>query len=671
MNTIQQIINDLTACDKAYYNSETPKLTDDRYDSLKDEVRSFVSNHDNKSHTDYAAAVYYLTNVGSAISTDLPSVVHAIHMGSQNHSRNPVESKVWYDKYCVNHPIILTWKMDGSSVAITYKNGKLLSVITRGDGVSGNDITKNARKWMNLPHTITLKGTATFRGEAQLFKKEWESLKNTKSARSVGNGIIMRKDDTEDHNKLIKVTIFDGKHDDLDSIPLQSDFFKAIELLGFDVVKQSGQFMTFQDALTYFSNSEKVRPTLGFQVDGMVAYLNDRNLQEELGYSDGGKRPVGQLAWKFSTEKKSSHLRDISHKVGKTGRLAPVAIIDPIEIDGKVISNVTLDNYRNIIDLNLNIGDEILIENANDVIPHFNSVLKKKSSGHWNAPTHCPSCATKMEWSVNSDGESGAHWICPNEMTCPAQEYGRVNSYISKMNILGLGEAVLTGLFDAQAFPEGMVSLYHLTYSGTNESFKAGSITIDTLLIGNGVFGTKRAMEIVKNIQATKGCDFALWFGSLGIPHVSRSQSKKLTEYLVEAHGPSLTIDTFLTLTAQELMSFNIGIGEVKSREIVSVFTKEADFIRTFYNLVKPVFPTVTTSASIYTFCLTGKMSREKKEIKADIIKAGYAVSDDMNSAVTHLVQADAQEVSDKAKKAMKRGIPIISETDLMAMLKQ
>jgi DNA ligase (NAD+) len=627
---INQIINALDKADNAYYNSGKALMSDADYDKLKDKLSKLSPGHPR------------LSKVGAKVEAHRSEVKLLMHMGSQNKASNDTEFFKWYDVN--NGAVLISDKQDGSSMEILYLNGKLTRVATRGDGTTGLDITQNALLWSNLPKTVNVSGQLIVRAEAYMKISVWKAnFPGTDNPRNIANGIVSRKTDSEKDNRHIVIAAFDIVHPDIE-FSVQTEKLVKLQSLGFDVVRYH-RCETVDEIKDIRKQYIDGRSSLDYEIDGMVVAYDNLATQEQLGYSDGGTRPNGQVAWKFETAKGKTTVKGMTITMGSTGAIIPTAILEPIFVGGITISNVLLNNFDYINDLNVNVGDEVEIERAGDVIPHMNKVIKKNSVGPYPRPTHCYVCGEALKI-------DGRFTLCVND-SCPGKKVELIRNWIKKTNIKYIGDEVLMALVEGQnAIVNKISDLYKLTVD-----------QIKDINIGNGVLGKSNATKIVMEIEKTKVMDLDLFMGSLGIKFLGRSMAKHIG-YATAAEYISATVDDLATKD---------NMGPNKARDMKASILTFKDIIvelQTYVKINDQVKKSVNTSGKHagVTMCFTGIRPTDAERDQME--KVGIVEKSSVSKGLTYLVQKSKDSTSGKTEKALSYGTKILGYNEFQEMIK-
>jgi DNA ligase (NAD+) len=622
MPSVQDIVTKLRAASAAYYGGGDELMSDTAFDALRDELKSLEPDHP------------FFSEVGAPEHRD--KVALLMHMGSQNKAKDVAEFKEWYDKH--GQPeVLISDKLDGSSMEVVYEGGALVRVATRGDGKTGMDITRNGRLWSGLPLTVSVHGRLIVRGEAQLSVALWqEHFPDKANPRNAGNGIVVA-DVEQERNRHIAFHAFDLVHPDR-SFSRQSEKFVALTDLGFQVSRHvlAADWDAVQAVRTRY---EQDRAELPFEIDGMVVAIDDLAVQEELGYSDGGTRPKGQIAWKFDTDKAETEVLDITNSIGHTGKIIPTATLAPVRLAGTTVTHCLLNNFDYIAEMNINIGDLVEVEKGGDIIPHINRVIEKRSEGPFPPPS---------DWKGYPLVKDGTAWKVVDE-DCPDLTYQRIRNWIKKTGIKQLGETALMAMMDA-----GLVRDIADLYSLDEEAVAA-------LEVGNGVIGTN-AGKIIAEVAKTTNMPLATFIGSLSIKHLGRARAELLGFHSIDEYfetplvgKPISDVGTYSAEIAEEVQA-----SLEKRRDII-------ESLRPFITFEAPKAVVADGALSGKTFCFSGV--RLKGEVKERFEAQGGMDLGKVNKDLDYLVVKDPTSTSSKVKKAQGLGIPVIDLDEFEALL--
>lgn len=674
---VQHLRKIIDRADHAYYNTGKSLFSDDQYDALRKELLRLAPGDERN------------VRVGPPVLPPmLQKVQHACFMGSLNKCDTAAELHKWYADMLTRVPaeqthrrsLLVALKADGASVALYYKEGKLWKAVTRGgdDGI-GEDITANAINFMGVPTELPVPANIAVRGEVVLTTEHWLIIDKdqTSNPRNVGNGTMRRSDGANsDQLSFIAFDVEAMLYTYPDEIVTEVDKLTFLTTMGFDVIEHT-VCASMTDAINWYDRVAERRSTLPIWIDGIVFKMNDLVLQRALGIHDN--RPRAQTVLKFVAEGATTKLLDVVLTVGHTGAIIPTGKVEPVRIGGTTISSVLLNNFQMITDLDLAIGDTIRVVKAKDIIPMATEVLERPVGRQpIVAPTTCPVCAGPTGRRVvgkkgDSAGDEGAVTECKND-SCPAKAQARLKTWITKLDIQGIGDEVLTALITTQNV-KTPADLYRLATDPVKVAFFPG------LKVGAGKLGQKRAKSICDQILAKRSLPINVFMGSLGIPHLGRRRAELIMQAVpgkFETLGQWLDGKSLLT-HAEAANVPNIA-KEIAAG--IEMFRTEIEDLCQFVTITdkstSAAAPTSTddapTSAPLAgrTYCFTGKIEKvdeagnryTRARMEGLVVKHGGQVADDVRAGVTHLVQADANSISSKTTKAKKLGVQIESEAN-------
>jgi DNA ligase (NAD+) len=615
-----------------YYNESKTEITDAEYDALVDELKTL--DPDNSVIAEVGASPSY----GKKIKH--PSV-----MGSLDKEITIDGVIQWHQRYGKENPKVgIMPKIDGASLRLRYQNGNLVEAASRGDGYVGQDVMDNVKAMKSVPKYETGL-TAEVRLEVYMKKSVFERLKNSgdraiANPRNAASGSLMAKDpeitasrelDIFVHDVIPEDVVFETESEKRAWMVVNMPSFSFVEMQMIDVKDFEGQALSW----------EVLRPGLDYQIDGLVIALDSIADQEEAGWN--GKRPRGKLAYKFKPEQKNAKVLEIDWQVGRTGRLTPMARIEPTLVDGSTISNITLHNYARVAELDVAVGDEVLIEKAGDIIPQVVRVNDRTqrvvNAGISRYIYKCPACGGDVE------SDSINLW-CKNAL-CPAQLERRVLHYVKTLEVMGVGPGIISGLCRA-GYIKDIPDLYYLTSS----QLKA-------------VTGGDRAAEKAKEAILEKNeIPLAVFLDALGIDGLGTSTSKDLANKFKKL-GQVMFVQNPAVFAAID------GVGDLTARKIISGLQAMAPMIEKLCDVIDiNDVKEVTGNLKGLSFCLTGAMSKPRKEIEKAIEAAGGEARSSVGKGLIYLVQADASSTSSKSEKAKKFGTKVIGEDELWRMMK-
>jgi len=541
------------------------------------------------------------------------------------------------------------YKFDGLTVCLTYDKGEFVRATTRGNGVEGEDVTAQVLTIKSFPLKISYQGTLEVRGEAiirlsVLDKYNQTAAEPLKNARNAVAGAIRNLDPKITAQRKPEIYFYDVNYTS-DGAPMSQT--KAHEFLkneGFKVFPYFRVCRSKQEVLDGINEVERERKTLDVLTDGAVIKLNDAILREELGYTD--KFPRWAIAYKFEAEEVTTLLREVIWQVGRTGKLTPLALLEPVELGGATVSRATLNNYGDILRKGVKIGSRVLVRRSNEVIPEILGATEYyPHSQEIEKPTLCPACGAVLE-------EVGAHLFCPNRL-CVPRIVAALDHYASKnaMNIDGFSESTALQLVERKG-----VTKYSDLYR----------LTVEDLADLEG-FKTKKINNLLTAIEKSKTPALDAFIYAIGVEGVGRVAAKDLAARFK-------SMENLQNATAEELVAME-NIGEITANAIVAYFKDEENLKE--LTALKEVGVTPTWSEekregifSGQSVVLTGALSSFKRSEAQKLIEERGGVCQSSVTAKTTLVIA-GEEAGSKLEKAKKLGIRVIDENEFKSMLEE
>ncbi len=630
---------------KAYYIDDNPIVSDAKYDELYHEVleweQKYPKNIDPSSPTQ---------RVGDRVSEGFHKANHIKKMWSMEDVFDSIQMREWYDKIVKEYEekrFFVEPKFDGASLNLIYSDGVLQRAITRGDGVTGEDVTINAKTIHSIPLSIEYKETIEIRGEVLMPLKSFEELNAKRikegestfaNPRNAASGSLRQLDPniTAKRNLVFQPW---GVGENSLSYPYLSQKMDYIYSLGFKRPFISKICYEFKEIEELYHLMIKKRASLPIMLDGMVVKVDNIEVQERLGYTV--KNPKWMVAYKFPAVEKETKLIDVVWQVGRTGVLTPVAILEPVDIDGVVVERATLHNYEEIVRKDIKIGDMVLIIRSGDVIPKIIKPLVSFRDGTQRdiaKPLKCPECESELL-------DEGALIKCQN-LKCPARVVNSIVHYASKkcMQIEGLGEKVVEQLYKAGIL-KSVEDLYSLT---------------PDVLLSLPKFQTKRANKLLKAIEDSKGKECWRFVNGLGIEHIGEVASKKICS----AFG----VD-FLDLSTEQLVSID-GFGNEMAESFLEFMRVNRDSVSRLLDIVQPVYKDIDIKESPLKdkrVVLTGTMSRSRSKIKEELESLGAIVTNSVSKKTDYLIYG--KDAGSKYEKAKSLGVECIDEKRLNELL--
>jgi DNA ligase (NAD+) len=628
-NRIQELEKLILYHKELYYRGKA-EITDEAYDKLEAELKNLDSSNP------------ILKLIGHMQLDNNLKVAHQRKMLSLEKTYNEADLFKWIGK----EEVISIYKIDGSSCSLIYRDGHLSIGKTRGDGQFGENITKKAMFISDIPKSIPLKEQIEIRGEifcveAKFFQlsKEMERLELEKptSQRNIVAGLLGRKENIQ-LSSYLSFKAFDIISDEKFSKEKQK--LEELKRYGFDIpdydihtTKKSVE-KTIQDAKEFMVKGD-------YLVDGLVFVYDDLKLHEELG--ETSHHPRYKIAFKFAGDTKTTHINEIEWGVSRNGTLTPVALVEPVELSGAMISRVTLHNFGLVQNFELKSGDKIEIIRSGEVIPKFLQVVEKSSS-KFSYPRKCPSCSSKL---IIQD-----IWLyCENEK-CPAKVKEEILNYIQKSGIDDVSDKRLEEMM-FKGLVETIPDLYKLK-------------TEDFLILDK--VKEKLATKMYENIQKSKEQFLAHFISAIGVEGVSTAKSEKIIN-----QGYN-TLDKVLSLTLEKMLEIE-GFAEKSSQTFLdSLHKKEAlikELLKVGINVKADEISSGEGPLKDLKFCITGELSMNRSEFEKLIKKNGGVMVGSVSKNTSFLITNETESTSSKFVKAKDLGISIISEKKLLKMIEE
>jgi DNA ligase (NAD+) len=640
----------------AYFNKSKPIMSDAEYDFLVRDTKGLVgalkSIHPDDERVLRAERV--LGGVGATPSYG-KKVTHPSIMGSLE-KVNSVEEVLDWMKSCDTDKFNLTPKVDGLAVRLVYVKGKLVQAATRGDGAVGQDVTDNVRQIKSVPQTLREAVDVELRGEILMLKSVFSALRakgeTFANPRNAASGSLMAKDPKETAERNLSFRCYEaiGCPEKFDEAGIAKWVEKVsggkVDFVAREAVENKGV-----DVERVISEWTNVRHALDFQIDGLVFSVDSLDKQEDLGWN--GRCPRYKVAYKFAADQKQAKVLNIEWQVGRTGKLTPVAKIEPTLIDGSTVSNITLHNYRNVTrELKLKIGDTVLFEKAGDIIPQVVRVVTSEpgkiagavADDEINYPRTCPACGGAVDI---DDPVERVNVVCQNG-ACPAQLASRILNWLRTLDVKGIGDGIVDQMVEA-----GLVKCIPDLYN----------LDPNALMRLDG-FATKSAMQTVQAILDRSEVTLADFLHALGIHHLGKTTSGLLAEKY-------RTLEKVRNASAFEMSSLD-GIGMIMAEDIKNGLIENAKMIDELVGVltIQEVAGPKDGPLKNKVFVATGAMPSgiKRDALYAFIRDCGGSTKDSVGRGVDFLIQADPGSTSSKSEKAKKLGTKIIGEDEVYKM---
>ncbi len=624
-----------------YYVLDEPSVTDDVYDKLYDELVSLEKSSGERLPDSPTARVG-----GDPVAAFSPHT-HISRLYSLDKCRSFDELRDWAAKVIKaadGEKVVFTleYKLDGLTLVVTYENGLMKCASTRGNGTTGEDVTEQAKTIRSIPIRIPYSGTAEAKGECIMRRSAFRKYNETadeplKNPRNGAAGALRNLDPKVTAKRNLDMIFYDVNYLSDNDVRSQQQGIKWLKENKFktEILKVSSDI---EDLISHIKSVD--RDSLDFDIDGMVIKVDDYALRDSLGYTD--KFPRWAIAYKFEAEETTTVVKDIIWQVGRTGKLTPLALLEPVELCGATVKRATLNNYGDILRKKVRKGSTVFIRRSNDVIPEILSAVEGTGSGEIEKPMICPDCGAPVK-------EIGAHLFCTNPDGCRTRIIAKLSHFVEKdcMDIDGLSTNTLGKFHD---------------YLGVKEPYEIYDITRDDLL-GLESFKDKKADKLLASIEASKHVKLSAYINALGIPNVG----KKLAYDLAKIYG---NVEKLSQATADELSSVD-DIGECIAEDITGFFRENPDLDRKLRERgVIPEADKINEGGILsgQSVVLTGKLVSMTRSKAAELIeRAGGRVQSAVTKETTLVVAGE--DAGSKLKKAQDGGIRIIGESEFLSLV--
>ena len=654
---MEELINIINELNYYYYTLDDPKVSDKEYDELFDELVQL------EKETGIVREYSPTQRVGGEILDKFEKHVHLGRLYSLDKSQDYGSLRNWdarvrrmIDDYNRNHAdklpsptYIVEYKFDGLTINLTYRDGVLVQGATRGNGIVGEAILPQIKTIKTIPLTIDYKGTVEIQGEGLMPLSVLEEYNKTaeeplKNARNAAAGALRNLDPKiTAERKLIayfyNVGYIEGK--EFNTHLEMIDFLKENKLPVYNYIKACENI---EEVIAEIEKLEKEKHELDVLTDGVVIKVNDIRTRQVLGSTM--RFPRWAMAYKFEAEEVTTQLLDVQWNVGRTGKVTPIAILEPVEIAGATVRRATLNNYDDILRKRVAIGSRVLVRRSNEVIPEILGVVDgEEETKEIEKPTHCPACNSELV-------QDGVHIFCPNSLSCKPQLVSRIVHFASRdaMNIEGLSEKTAEKLFEELDLKE-LPQIYEIKF--------------EDLMRLEG-FKEKKSQNLIDAIERSKDCSLDSFIYALGIPNVGRKTAEDLANHFK-------SLDNIRNATYDELITIP-DVGPIVAESVVEFFQDER-IIKSIERLlelgVNPKYEEEEVEESIFTgkkVVITGTISAYKRSELKDIIeKLGGKITSSVSRNTDYVIVGE--NPGSKYEKAVELGIEIIDEERLLKIL--
>ena len=645
---IKELVEKLNEASKKYYQEDTEIMSNLEYDALYDELVEL------EKETGIVMSNSPTVHVGYEIVSELPKEAHEHPMLSLDKTKSVEALAAWLG----THQGVISWKLDGLTVVLTYENGTLVKAVTRGNGLEGEVITNNARVFANIPKEIPYKGKLTIRGEAVIKYSDFEKINEQiadadakyKNPRNLCSGSVRQLNNriTKERNvHFFAFNLVDGEDVDFkNSFSYELDW---LEQQGFDVVEH---YLIDADKLPerVAQFAEQIEKN-DFPSDGLVLVLEDLAYGKSLGRT--AKFPRDSMAFKWADEQKETTLLEIEWSPSRTGLINPVAVFEPVELEGTSVSRASAHNISVMRSLDLGVGDKILVYKANMIIPQIAENLTR--SGVRDIPETCPACggATRIQMMNNVET-----LYCTNP-ECPAKFMKAFTLFVSRdaMNIDGMSEATLEK-FVGHGFIREFADIFRL------DRYRDEIVEMDG-------FGEKSYQNLIDSIERAKNTTLPRLIFGLGILNIGLANARMICKAF------DFDLDRIRNASAEDFAQID-GVGEVIAKSIVDYFADEENKERlerllSYLTIEKPQASQEEQKLAGLTFVITGSVEHfpNRNALKARIEELGGKATGSVTGKTSYLINNDTTSSSSKNRKARELGVPVISEEEFLKMTEE
>lgn len=639
---IKYLVELLNKASQAYYAQDREIMSNQEYDRLYDELAAL------EKETGIVLANSPTVNVGYEAVDELPKERHESPMLSLDKTKSREDLRDWLE----GNPAVLSWKLDGLTIVLTYREGRLEKAVTRGNGEIGEVITNNARTFVNLPLNISFPGELVLRGEAVISYSDFEKINleiedaeaKYKNPRNLCSGSVRQLNNEITAKRSVRFyafTLVSAEGRDFES---RVEQFGFLEEQGFEVVEH--YTVTEENILEVIDLFEKKIEGYDIPSDGLVLTYDNIAYGQSLGRT--AKFPRHSIAFKWADELRETTLKEIEWSASRTGLINPVAIFEPVELEGTTVSRASVHNISIVKGLRLGIGDRITVYKANMIIPQIAENLTQSDS--LEIPESCPVCGGRTEIRQVNEVQS---LYCTNE-DCPAKRIKAFTLFVSRdaMNIDGLSEATLEKFID-RGFIHEYADLFHL------DRHREQIVEMEG-------FGEKSYNNLMESIDRARNTTLPRLIYSLGIANIGAANAKMLCKFFDYDLRQMQDADV-------ETLSAIDGVGEVIATAFVE-YMRDSDNLRRLETLLPelkieiPVLEEGSQTLSGLSFCITGSLEHfaSRNDLKDIIEQKGGKVTGSVTGKTACLINNDVASSSSKNKKAKELGVPILSEEDFM-----
>ena len=652
---MRQLIGRLNEASRQYYELNEPTLSDDEWDAMYAELRAL------EAETGECLPDSPTHRVGGAVMAGFEEHRHIARLWSMDKAQSEEEILAWAQRcrklteaagglpeneYCVEY------KLDGLTINLTYDGGRLEQAATRGDGEVGEAILPQARTIACIPLTIPFKGRMEVQGEcimrlSQLKRYNETAEEPLKNARNAAAGALRNLDPAVTASRHLDALFYQVGYIEGRSFATQGEMLDFLRENGLPVSPFAGRAATIGDALALVHRIEEQRDALDFLIDGATIKLTDMRTREVLGNTD--KFPRWAIAFKFPAQETHTRLLRVTWELGRTGKLTPLAHLEPVDICGVTVRRATLNNYGDICRKRVRVGSEVWVRRSNDVIPEIMGVVH---TGDGDAPetdiaepTVCPACGGPLT-------RRGAHIFCLNRKTCRPQAIARLAHFASRQGM------------DIEAFSEKTAELFY-DKLGVRSAADLYALNKEEMVALRG-FGEKKADKLLAELEKSRRCELDAFLFAIGIPNIGRKTARDLMEHFG-------SLEALMNATAEELTALD-DVGDIVAASITEFFAfgENRDFVEALLAAgVQPQQTAREDAGTLFagmTFVLTGTLPTLTRAQAEELIRKNGGKAASSVSKKTSVVLA-GESAGSKLDKARTLGVRIMDEAEFFSLL--
>lgn len=655
---IEELVEELNRYSYEYYTLDNPTVTDKEYDKKYDELKKL------ELQENYVLPYSPTLRVGDVVLEGFNKYTHMAKLWSLDKAQSVSELEEWHNRNVKfvqemrsrgedlpDLKYILTKKFDGLTINLTYNNEGVLQVAaTRGTGEVGEEVTAQVKTIKSIPLKLNTTDVFEVHGEAVMTTEAFEEYNKTakvplKNLRNGAAGALRNLNVKETARRNLSAFFYDIGYKEGEQFKSYKQMMEYIKDLGLPVDDYLKECYTIDDIEKEIEYLRDIRFDLNYDIDGIVIAIDDMRTRELLGYTI--KFPKWAIAYKFEAQEATTKLLDVEWNIGRSGRVAPTAILEPVELAGVTVQRATLNNMDDIIRKGVKIGANVFVRRSNDVIPEIMGVVEESLDGAKDImpPKLCPACGSHLVL-------NGAHYFCENTLSCKPQMVKSIVHYGSReaMNIEGFSEKTAEALFEKLNI-KSISELYTLT--------KEQLLTLDK-------FGDKKAQNLLNAIEKSKNCNLYAFIYALGIPNVGVKTAKDIVNEFK-------SLDNLKNATFEQLVSVS-DVGDTVANCIIDFF-KEEKVLKTIDELlelgVNPIYEEKETVDSLFkgkTVVVTGTLNNySRSSIKEKLEVLGAKVSSSVSKKTDYVLAGE--EAGSKLTKAIDLGVTVISEEEFENMI--